>query len=550
MHYDVIVLGGVAAGTKAAAKAKRENPSLKVAIITSGADISYAGCGLPYYIGGLIHERRELIVKKPADLKAEFDIDVFVHHTATKIDPAAQTIDVITPEQDLPLTFHYGKLVITTGASPITPPLPGRDLANIFTVRTVNDAVRIRELVDSKAVKNAVVIGGGFIGLEVAENLKHRQLNVAVIEGYDHVLPHFDTDIALHIENYLREQGIDIYTREKVTGFEGAGALSAVATGSRVLPADLAILSVGVRPNVAFAKSAGIKLGPTGAIAVNSRQETNLPNIYAAGDCAENTQAITGKPVWVPLGSTANKTGRIAANNLTGHDDVAAGVLSSTIVRLFDFTAGKTGLGEQEARAAGYDVETVLVPANDKAHYFPGYRTILTKLIADRGSRKVLGVQIWGDGVVDKPIDIMATAISFGATVDDVARLDLAYAPPFSMAMASSIVTANVMRNKLDGKFNGIGPLALAQIAENTDLTILDIRTEPEFIIGTLPGAINIPVAELPARIAEVPKDKKLVVICKVGKRAYLTLPLLRQHGFHNVLILEGGVAGYPLPLV
>jgi NADPH-dependent 2,4-dienoyl-CoA reductase/sulfur reductase-like enzyme/rhodanese-related sulfurtransferase len=547
MDYDVVVIGGVAAGTKAAAKAKRENPFLKVAIVTSDANISYAGCGLPYYIGGIIHEQRELVVKRPEELKAEFDIDVFTRHTATEIDPVKQTVTVKNLALNRVITFHYEKLVIAAGSSPVVPPLPGRDLANIFTVRTMDDAVTIRQFIESSAPKNAVIIGGGFIGLETAENLKHQKLNVTIIEAYEHILPHFDKDIALHVENYLREQGINIYTGERVTGFNGDGRITAITTDKRVLDADFAILSIGVRPSVELTKNAGIALGATGAIQVNSRQETNLPHIYAVGDCAESIHAQTGKPAWFPMGSTANKTGRIAAINLTGlQTDQSAGVLGTTIIKLFDFAAGRTGLSEKEALALGYDIETVLVPANDKAHYFPGYRNIITKLVAERCTRKILGVQIIGEGVVDKPVDIFATAISFGATVDAVAKLDLAYAPPFSMAMSSSIVAANVMRNKLDGKFRGVSPLAL----DDPDIAILDIRTEPEFIIGTLPGAINIPVAELPGRIHELPAAKKLVVVCKVGKRAYLTLPMLKKHGIGNAIILDGGIAGYPLPLI
>jgi len=550
MNYDLVVIGGVAAGTKAAAKAKRENPLLKVAIVTSGPNISYAGCGLPYYIGGIIHEQRELIVKKPEELKAEFDIDVFTRHLAMEIDTPNQAVMVKDLGQNSVKTFHYKQLVLATGAAPIIPPFPGRELKNIFTVRTVDDAVIIRELIDTRGVKNAVIIGGGFIGLETAENLKHQNLNVTVIEAYDHVLPHFDKDIALHVENLLREQDITVYSGERVTAFGGETALAVINTDKRSLDADLAILSIGVRPNTELAKTAGITLGPTGAIQVDSRQQTNLHNIYAAGDCAENSHVLTGKPVWVPMGSTANKTGRVAAVNLTGQVDTSAGVLGTTIIKLFDYAAGKTGLSEKEAQALGYDIETVFVPANDKAHYFPGYRNIITKLIAERGTRKILGVQIIGEGVVDKPLDIFATAISFGATVDAVAKLDLAYAPPFSMAMSSSIVAANVMRNKLDGKFKGVSPLALAGMLDDPELAILDIRTEPEFVIGTLPGAINIPVGELPARIKELPTDKKIVVVCKVGKRAYLTLPLLKMHGFDNVAILDGGIAAYPLELI
>ncbi|VBB06346.1 pyridine nucleotide disulphide reductase class-i signature [Lucifera butyrica] len=550
-HYDVLVVGGVAAGTKAAAKAKRENPGLRVSIITDDRNISYAGCGLPYYIGGIIGEQKELLVKTPDALKSEFDIDVYTRHHATAINPQERTVTVVDLETGREQLFSYEQLVLATGASPVVPPLPGIKLGNIFTVRKVEDAVLIRQTAESRSPQNAVVVGGGFIGLEVAENLKQQGINVTVVEAAPHILPNFDRDVALHLENYLQENEISIHTREKVTAFEGTTAVTHVQTSERRLPADLVILSIGVRPNVALAQTAGIALGPTGAIQVNECQETSVSHIYAVGDCAETRHRVTNEPAWIPMGSTANKTGRTAAINITNaSQDSFPGVLGTTVIKLFDFAAGKTGLSEREARQKGYDYETVLVPANDKAHYYPGYRNIITKLIANRTSRKILGVQIFGEGVVDKPIDIFATAISLGATVDDVAKLDLAYAPPFSMAMSSSIVAANVMRNKLDGKLKGISPLALAERLQDPSLVVLDLRTEPEFMIGSLPGAINIPAGELTARSQEIPRNKTVIAVCKVGKRAYLMQPLLRQLGIQDITVLDGGIAGYPLPLV
>lgn len=548
MVYDVLVVGGVAAGTKVAAKAKRENPNLTVAILTDGVNISYAGCGLPYYIGGFIREQQELIVKKPAALKADFDIDVFTQHEVVTLLPEQQSVVVRDLLQQSEKTFQYNKLVLATGAAPFVPPIAGTHLKNLFTVRKVEDAVAIREQVPH--CQNAVIIGGGFIGLEVAENLKKQNLNVSVLEAAPHILPNFDQDVALHLENYLREAGVNIYSGEKAEAILGEASVTGVKTSEQVLPADLVIMAIGVRPRTDLAKQAGIDLGPTGAIAVNNKLETNLPNIYAVGDCAENVHALTGKPVWIPLGSTANKAGRVAGTNLAERtEEISGGVLGTMIIKLFDMAAAKTGLSEREAIQLGYDIETVFVPANDKAHYYPGYRNIITKLIADKKSRKVLGAQIFGEGVIDKPIDVLVTAITFGATVDDLAKLDLAYAPPFSMAMASTIVAANVMRNKLDGKLKSINPLKLHSRLNDPNLFILDLGTEPEFMIGTIPGAVNIPVEELPERVAEVPKDKEVVALCKVGKRAYLTLPILEKLGYENIIILDGGVAAYPFEL-
>lgn len=544
----VLIIGGVAAGTKTAAKVRRENPGLKVVVLTREKHVSYAGCGLPYYIGGIIQEEKELLVRKPEDFRIDNDIEVMTAHEAVRILPAEKKVVARDLEKGIDLDFSYDQLVLATGASPFIPPVPGTDLKNIFTVRSVVEAFKVKELIAEGGVKTAVVVGGGLIGLEMAENLSRRGINTTVVELAGQVLPPYDTEVALCIEKHLREKGVEILTGTGVTGFEdnGGGEVAAVLTTAGPIKADLAVLAVGVRPNVKLAQDCGIELGLTGAIKVNEQLETNIEGVYAVGDCAENVNLITGQPSWYPMGSTANKTGRVAGLNLAGGEkDTMPGVLGTSIVKVFDLNAAKTGLSERDAQAAGYDVETVLVPAADRAHYYPGHKEIITKLMVDRRSRRVLGGQVFGEGVVDKPIDILATAITFGATVDQLAKLDLAYAPPFSSAMSSTIVAANVMINKLAGKFNGISPLNL-QKEKDAGAVLVDVREPEEYFIRAIPGSENIPLRQLKERAAGLDRDQEIVVTCKVGLRSYAAQLKLKDMGFKKLSMLEGGINAYP----
>lgn len=556
-NKKLIVIGAVAAGTKAASKVKRDNPDLEVKVFTKERYISYAGCGLPYYIGGIIKDKQELLVRAPEDFKREQNIDIHIEHEVKKIDTSEKKVIVEDLKSGEVREYPYDKLIIATGASPIVPPLENINLANIFTLRSVSDAITIRDLLDSGAVKKAVIVGGGFIGLETAENLKHRGMDVTIVELVPHILPPFDEEIALYAQKHMIDKGVKILTGEKVTGFEGTdGKVTTVKTSAGDIEADLVILSIGVRPNTGIAVEAGIEAGPTRAIKVNKYMETNIKDIYAVGDCAENTNLITGKPVWYPMGSTANKTGRIAGHNAAMENpeevlkESLEGVLGTTIVRLFDVNAAKTGLSERDAVKEGYEVETVLVPANDIAHYFPGYRLINTKLIVEKNTHKLLGAQIIGEGVVDKPIDTIATAITLGARAEDLAKLDLAYAPPFSMAMSSTIVTANVILNKMNKSMESAKAPELKVMMEKGSVNVLDVREEEEFFISSIPGSKNIPMSELEVRIDEIDKNKEtIILVCKIGKRAYMSYLKLKNLGFTNLKVLEGGICAYPYEL-
>lgn len=547
---NYLIIGAVAAGTKAAAKIKREQPAARVTVLTRENYVSYAGCGLPYYLSGVIKEQGDLVVKGPADF-ARDGIEVLCGYEAEAVRPEEKVVVARRLADDTCHSFRYDCLILATGASPVAPSLPGGGLAGVYTLRSIPDAVGIRELVETGKLRSAVVVGGGYAGLEAAENLAERGVHVSVVELADSILPGFDPEITLLIQAYLEKKGLTVLTGEKVTAIEGndRGEVRGVRTDRRLLDADLVVWTAGIRPNVALARSAGAALGPTGAIRVNDRMETSIPGIYAVGDCAENKNRMTGKAAWYPMGSTANKAGRVTALNVTGGRESFPGVLGTAVIKLFSLNAARTGLSEAEARRAGYAVETVLVPTSDRAHYYPGARLIITKLIADRDSRRLLGAQVLGEGVVDKPIDTLVALLSLGGTADDAAHLDLAYAPPFSMAMSSTIVAANVLRNKLDGKLAGISPLAARERLEDPDTHWLDVRSPREVARGAIPGSINIPLPELRQRADEIDRSREIIIICQVGKRAYLGYLTLRELGFQRIQILDGGITCWPFAL-
>ncbi|HEX2950917.1 MAG TPA: FAD-dependent oxidoreductase [Armatimonadota bacterium] len=541
----LLILGGVAAGTKAAARARREYPDADVTIVTKDEYVAYAGCGLPYYVGGEISEAKELIVRTPEEFSQENGITVLTRQEAVRIDPATHDVLVHDLANDMQRQLSYDKLIIATGATPILPNIPGVNLARVTTARGLNDAKVIRESIDTGLARNAVVIGGGFIGLEMAENLAHRGLAVSVVELRSSILPGFDAEIAALVKNHLVEHGVQVFTGEGVTQILGKdGEVAGVETTARTLDADLVVLSVGIRPNSEIAVAAGIATDHRGRILVDEYLQTNLPDIFAIGDCATVRNRITGHDTYSPMGSTANKTGRLVVANLFERQEAFAGVQGTTIVRLFELNAARTGLSTEEARSEGLDVETVLVPTPDRAHYYPGNRMIITKLIADCNSHRLLGAQVVGEGVVDKPIDTLALGIALGMTVEQLSGMDLAYAPPFASALSSSIVAANVMLNKFAGKVRGIAPNELDM--NDPDLQLVDVRTEPEHIIAAIPGATNIPLQELDERYEELDPSRPTVVICKVGKRAYSGALLLQRRGFRDVRILDGGMTAWP----
>ncbi len=545
---NLLIIGGVAAGMKAAAKARRESPAMQITVVTDEQYISYAGCGMPYFIGDIIKDPKKLILREPIYFKNMHNIDVLTRHQATAIDIKSKQVKVKDLEKNRDLACSYDKLIIATGAQPIVPPLPGISLGNIFTLRTMNDALKIKASVDGGKVKNVVIVGGGLIGLEMAENLALRSIKVTVVELLDHILPPLDKDMALLVQKYVMENGVEVVTSDGVKSFEGnsSGAVTTVITGKRQLPADMVILSIGIKPNTKLAQEAGIEIGTTRAIKVNARMETNIPDVYAVGDCAESVHLVTGKSAWIALGSTAAKMGRVAAINATGGSDTFKGVLGTLIVKIFELNVGKVGLSEREAIKEGFQVASAIVPAGDTAHYYPETRDIIIKLIADVTTKKVLGAEIIGEGIVDKRIDIIATALTFGATVDQVSKLDLAYAPPYAMSMDAIIVAANVLGNKLSGKTVGILPHEVAErLDRGEDFVLLDVRTELEYKSSHIKGCKHIPLDKLALRAHELDCLKEIITYCRVGLRAAHAYRILKNAGFNHVKYMDGSILAW-----
>ena len=534
MH--LLVIGGVAAGTKVAAKYKRLDRAAQVTVLSKSQDISYAGCGLPYYVGGMIESREELIVSTPAKYSALTGVEVLTGREVVSLDPQGRTAvarNLATGEEE---TYAYDACVIAVGASPSVPPVPGVDLPGVFTVRTPDDAQHIRTFVDSRQARRAVVVGGGFIGLEMAENLKDRGLAVTVVDMAPQLLPNiFDPEMALYLRRHLQKQGVQVLTSVVVERLEGGEAVTGVKTGAGLLPADVVILSAGIRPNTAFLKDTGLAM-EKGAILTDDQGRTNLPDIYAAGDCAMVHNRITGKSAWSPMGSTANCMGRTLAQALAGRDARHPGVLATGVAKLPGINCARTGLTEAQSLAEGFDVITAVAATDDKAHYYEGAAFFLTKLIADRATGRLLGAQIIGPGAVDKMADIAVTAIAMRAALSDLDNLDLSYAPPFSTAIHPFVQAVHVLENKRAGLLRSMTPAEyLAGRAKG--FRVIDVSPAP-----AVPGALFVELGKVENDISGVAKDEPCLLICARGKRSYFLQTRLRAGGYTNTWVLEGGL--------
>ena len=502
----VLVIGGVAAGTKAAAKWKRENRGDQVLVLTKSADISYAGCGLPYYVGGSIENREELIVNTPQKYRGLTGVEVRTLREATHVDPAAKVVTAQNLENGQEETYSYDKLILATGASAVKLPIPGVDLNGVFPMRAPEDAITMRDYLDANGVKKAVVIGGGFIGLELAENLFDRGVSVTVVEAASQILSGvLDPEMAGYVQRHLAQKGIRVLTGTKATALVGNGKVEGVQTGGGLLPCGVVVVSAGIRPNTAFLEGTGIQM-EKGAIVVDECLATSVADIYAAGDCALVKNRLTGKAQYSPMGSSANLEGRTLAQNLNGENKTYPGVLGTGVVKLPGLNAGRTGLTESAAKEAGYDVETVVAVTDDKAHYYPGAAFFITKLIADRNTHQLLGVQVLGPGAVDKMVDIAVVGLSMGLKLEDFENLDLAYAPPFSTAIHPFVQAVYVLENKLSGAMQSMTPAQYAAGAAE-GYTVIDVNPQP-----TIRGA----------------------------KRAYFLQNRLKFYGYENTLVLEG----------
>ncbi len=552
MSNNIVIIGGTACGPKAAARARRCDPHVPITLIEQGPSLSTATCGLPYYISGVIKDEGPMVARPPEHFRDVLGMTVLNNTRATAIDRQQRTVAVTDLKTGKDATIKYDKLVLATGSAPVRPDWPGASLKGIFTLSDLPDANAIKGHIAAAKTKEAVIVGAGLIGLEMAEALATLGLKVTVLEALGWPLPQLlDEDMAAPLAKHLESKGVGLRCGERVTGFSGdkKGCVAGVLTGGGEVRAGLALLSLGVRPEVGLARAAGLETGARGGIRVNEYLETSDPAIYAGGDCVEVKNLVTGRPMLTPMGSTANKHGRIIGSNATGGRLTFPGVLGTAIVKVFDLNAGRTGISAAQAREAGYDVLTALVPAAEHATYYPGAREFILRLVADKASGRVLGGQAVGAGEVAKRIDVLVAAISSGATVDDLADLDLAYAPPFNAAMDPLHNAANIVRNQRDGLARKLTLAEVkAKIDHGDDFILLDVRSLPEWQTERIKAAQVrfLPLTELRKRYGELPKDAEIVIYCHTSVRAYQAQRLLDGEGFGNIRFMEGSLAAWP----
>jgi len=554
----IIVIGGSAAGPKAASRARRLDENAEITIIQKAPELSMASCGYPYYVAGVFDDRNQLLAT-PAGLIRDSNffwdakrIKALVNTEVTKIDRKNKNVEyknLLTGETS---SLPYDKLVIATGATPFKPPVPGIDLKGVTTLQSMADSDFLRKIGDEGEVKNAVVIGGGLIGIETCEALVLSDIEVTLVELLPQLLPFLDKDMSLHVEKYLKTKA-NVILNNAVAEFIGEnGKLKAVKLqDGTIIPCEIAVVATGVRPNINLAKEAGLKIGECRAIEVNSYMQTSDPDIYAIGDCIEIPHLISGKKVHAPLGDLANLQGRVAGDNvIKGNVSQFHGTIQSGICKVFDYGVGAAGLSEQGAARHGFDnIETVINVSPDKPG-FMGANILITKVVVDKNTNRILGAQVLGPGDVSKQVTTWAMAIQAKMTVEDMLNLDLPYAPPYSLAIDHSIATAHIMQNKLDGLFVGITPTELKAKLERKDpMFLMDLRNPGEFEVMKIGiGEKLIPQWEFRDRWDELPKDKNAEIIawCKISLRGYEAVRALMQYGYKNVKLLEGGVLGWP----
>ena len=540
----VLVIGSVAGGTSAAAKMRRNSEDLEIVIYDMDKDISYSGCGIPYFVGEDYISREDLTPRNSQWFKKRFNIDIFTEHKVTDIDFEKKVISVINLKTGEAFTDSYDKLVIAVGANPSIPNIEGIDSANVFPVRNVQSGERIKNFIKEKNPKSAVIIGAGFIGLEMAENLKSRGLDVTLIESAPHVMPSMDYEMALYIQDHLLKNGIKLYTSEKVESITENGRYVNTLSGSKIAT-DMIVVATGVKPATDIVKNKGIELGLHGGIIVNDKMETNIPDVYAVGDCCEVKSTVTGEYIYRPLGSTANKMGRIAGDVITGGNLRFRGVPGTGIFKTFELTVAQTGLSEKEAATRGIDYVVSHNIKENQSKYLKESRELVIKCISERKSERILGVQIVGERGVDKRIDVFVTAMTFGAKVSDLFHLDLAYAPPFSTTKDPVMYSGMILDNAINRGRQLITP---HELMKNRDsFTVIDVRSKDDYNKGHIDGAINIPHEELKETAKSFDKNKKYVVHCNKGTTGNAAQNLLLNLGFKEVYNLSGGYSQYKI---
>ena len=529
----VVIIGGVAGGASAAARLRRLDERAEIIVFERSGFVSYANCGLPYYIGGTIAEKRELTLQTPESFWNRFRIRVKTKHEVLAIDPAAKTVTVKDLSTGKTFTESYDKLVLSPGAMPTRPPLPGIDSERIFSLRTVEDTLRIHDYVRREKPQSAVLVGGGYIGIEVAENLRELGLDVAIVQRPKQLMNTLDYDMATFVHAKLREKGIRLELGRSVSGFEERdGQILTLIDGQDPLPADLVLLAIGVTPDSGLAKQAGLALGIKGSIVVNDRMETSAPDIYAVGDAVQVKHAVTGQDTLIALAGPANKQGRIAADNICGLDSRYRGSQGSSIIKVFDLTVASTGLTEKAAASAGIDADCVVLSPGSHASYYPGARPMTMKVVFEKQTFRLLGAQIAGGEGVDKRIDVLAVALHAGMRADELKDLDLAYAPPYSSAKDPVNMAGFMVENLKRGLVRQWHWDEEPSLARDGSITLLDVRTAAEYERGHIDGFRNIPVDELRERLGELDRDKPLYAICQSGLRSYIACRILAQEDF------------------
>ncbi len=533
----LVIVGGVAGGASAAARARRLSEEAEITVFERGPHVSFANCGLPYFVGGEIVAQDALMLQTPQSLRARFNLDVRVLTEVVAIDRAARKVKVREVQTGREYEQPYDGLILSTGASPLLPPIPGIDRPGHFTVRNIPDVQKIVAWIKEGQAGRAVVVGGGYIGLEMAEQLKRRGLAVTVVEALPQVMAPFDPEMAAWLHKELRAQGVDLHLNDPVaafeapTGSEQARASMVVLKSSQRLPADLVVLGLGVRPETDLAKQAGLEIGPRGGIRVNEQLQTSDPQIWAVGDAVEVRDAVTGAWSIIPLAGPANRQGRIAADNIFGRPSRYEGSWGTAILRLFELTAGCTGANEKNLRKAGIPFEVIHLHPGSHAGYYPGSEPMALKILFAPSTGLLLGAQAVGRHGVDKRIDVLATALKGGMTVHDLAELELAYAPPYGSAKDPINLAGMAAQNLLSGLVQVVQWHETAAF-ESQGAMLLDVRTEEERRKGHIPGSMHIPLNQLRARVADLPKDREIIVTCQSGQRSYFACRILAQRGY------------------
>ncbi len=539
MKTRLLIIGGVAAGATAAARARRISEEAEITLLERGPYVSYANCGLPYFVGRDIQKRSKLLLQTPQGFATRYRVTARVDTEALEIDRAGKRVRARGPEGETWLA--YDRLILAQGGNPIMPAVPGADAPHVFRLWTVPDMDRIDAYLERERPRTAVVVGGGFIGLEMAEAFRKRGLDTTVVELLPSVMPLMDRAFGARVAAELEENGVRVITGAGVKAVDAAGKAVELADG-RKLPAELVLLSVGVRPELSLAKAAGLEIGPSGGLLVDEHLRTSDPDVFAAGDMVELTQKVSGRRVRIPLAGPANRQGRVAASNALGLPMRYRGALGTSVVKVFEATAGMTGLSERAAREAGFDAGVAVIHKDHHAGYYPGAEELSLELVYDRKTSRLLGAQAFGKAGVDKRIDVLATALSGRMTLEDVAELDLAYAPPYSSANDPVNLAAFVAMNDV----SGFSPLVTAsqlklELASASPPLLLDVRSAREHRAGHLRGSVHVPVDDLRQRWETLPRGRRIAAYCRSGFRAHLAVRILKEHGFDDVVNVTGG---------